>query len=100
MTVRKPLEHPTVKIARRTHGPWGVFRANSETRRSSIILCMPSYDMRCTEERAVKVLLHELEHWAQEIYLGERERKLYCSCRVKHDKKLVERLAAESSGIM
>lgn len=100
MTVQKPLADPVLKIARRKHGPWGKFTANWKTRQSSIILFLPSFDKRCTEEMAIMVLRHELEHWAQDLYVSEPERKLYSSCRLKHNEKLVERLACEISGIM
>jgi len=52
------------------------------------------------EANVVQVLLHELAHWTQYLYLDSTEIRTLSSGKrnIRHDKRFIEKLAREWSG--
>ena len=100
MTTTEPLPDPRIRVAWRRYGSYGMFTVHRKTNTCSITLFVPPQRTpNYSEDFAIGVLMHELEHHAQYLYLDPEELTICSRDRVRHNNKLLEKLAFERSGV-
>ena len=100
MTTSEPLPDPKIWIAWWRYGSYGNFNVHRKTNTSSITLFIPPQRSEdYSEQFCIRILMHELEHHAQYLYLNPEEMTICSKDRTRHNRQLLERLAYERSGV-